>query len=104
MSYFYANNFDIFGVVQQAHTSCAICEFSGITVFSSYFRLAENTRLRKSQTATGARTLAVRLLRSTTDRQQNEIIDEGINNIDSNFRTYFFGFSRDTYFGFYEKE
>ena len=59
MSYFYANNFDIFGVVQQAHTSCAICEFSGITVFLSYFRLAENTRLRKSQTAQGARTLAM---------------------------------------------
>ena len=59
MSYFYANNFDIFGVVQQAHTSCAICEFSGIIVFKSYFRLAENTRLRKSQTAQGARTLGV---------------------------------------------
>jgi hypothetical protein len=40
------------------HTSCAICEFSGITVFNSYFRLAENTRLRKSQTAQGEGTLA----------------------------------------------
>jgi hypothetical protein len=29
------------------HTSYAICEFSGIIVFYSYFRLAENTRLRK---------------------------------------------------------
>jgi len=35
----------------------AIAEFSGIIVFKSYFRLAENTRLRKSQTAQGARTL-----------------------------------------------
>ena len=44
------------GLVQ--HTLQAICEFSGITVFNSYFRLAENTRLRKSQTAQGAGTLA----------------------------------------------
>lgn len=37
--------------------SVAICEFSGITIFYSYFSSAENTRLRKSQTVTGARTL-----------------------------------------------
>ena len=37
MSYFYANNFDIFGVVQQAHTSVAICEFRGITVLIRIF-------------------------------------------------------------------
>lgn len=48
--------------------------------------------------------LAVRLKADTTDRQRNEIINEGTNNIDSNFRTCVFGFSRDTNFGFYEKE
>jgi len=35
------------GLVQ--HTFVAIAEFSGIIVFNSYFRLAENTRLRSPQ-------------------------------------------------------
>ena len=38
------------------------------------------------------------------NRQRNKIIDEGINTIYGNFSTCFFAFSRDTNFGFYEKE
>ena len=51
MSYFYANNFDIFGVVQQAQRFCEIANYVVNSHFSyaRNFILAENTRFRTSQ-------------------------------------------------------
>ena len=49
------------------HTFVAIAEFSGIIVFKSYFRLAENTRLRSPQHPQAReRSLAVSLPKITT--------------------------------------
>ena len=51
MSYFYANNFDIFGVVQQAHTFCEIANYvvNSRLSFARNLVVTENTRLRSSQ-------------------------------------------------------